>query len=141
MNASRILTTRFRLTVLVVALSAAAGCGPKVVTPPETTHGGWTALQEFSMDTLMIVGPDATQGRWAAVRKGAGSDAFKKGVEKLGSAELPTNLSSHKALKDETVANLRNLVAAAKTAGGNQELQAAWEAAKVSLDKLTAAIQ
>jgi hypothetical protein len=132
--------TRRYLVLLGLGMSVLTGCGPKVDIP-ETTHGGWTALQEFSMDTLMIVGPDASQKRWAAVRKGASSDAFQQGVEKLGAAELPPSLSAQKGLKDEAVTNLRSLIAAAKTGGDNKALEDAWDQAKSSLDKLTTAVE
>jgi hypothetical protein len=133
--------SRLYFPVFLLSCLLSAGCDSSGPPVPETTHGGWAPLQEFSMDTLMIVGMDATQKRWAAVRKGAASEPFQQGVEKLGKAELPANLSSHKGLKDEAVQNLNGLIQAAKTNAGNQELEGAWNASKGSLDKLTATIE
>lgn len=123
----------------IVCLATLSGCGGSQPPAPEMALGGWPELQEFSLDTLMIVGPDASQGRWAAVKQGANSEPFKKGLEKLANAPAPPGLSSHQAEKDAVVAAFKSLSAAAAS-GTQQELESKWKEAKAALDTLNTSI-
>lgn len=121
---------------LLILLSA---CSRNVETAGEP-FTGWPAMEQLATDTMMIVGPDASMGNWAAVKQGASSPAFQQGVDSFVAAEVPSQISSVEPLKKETDQALLELIGAAKGGGDNAAIQAAWEKTKASYDKLTAAV-
>ena len=126
------------LSACLLLLALCAGCSetPRVADEP---FEGWPAMQKLGTDTIMIVGMDASMGNWAAVKKGASSSEFEKGISEFASSEVPPQIGDVKPLKEETAAGFQKLIDAAKN-GDNKAIEEAWKEAKASYDKLTAAV-
>lgn len=120
-----------------VTLLVSAGCESSTpVTDPEKPHGEWTALQDFQMEGMMIIGQDASMGNWAAVRKGASSEEFKAAVEKFTASPLPAELETHKDVKTKVDQALNDMVATARSGGNPQQLEADFKQAQEGIAEL-----
>lgn len=131
-----------RNSVVAVVLAAliAGGCTGGASTK-SVNSDEFPALRELSMDTLMMIGPDASMGKWAAVRKGAASKEFAEKVGHFESATLPTSVPDGASLKEKTVKALQGLITAARTNGDNATMEGAWKEVQAAVARLNAAAE
>ena len=122
----------------LLAVLIAGGCSSGTSSPMNNEE--FTAVRELSGDTLMMVGPDASMGRWAVVKKAASSKEFADKVAKFESATVPASIPDGAALKEKTVKALQNFIAAAK-ASDNASLEAAWKELHAAIGNLNAAVE
>jgi len=116
----------------------AAGCFGSSGTAVDPFEG-YPAVQAFSNDPLMMVGPPASQGNWAEVKRGAAHPQFIKGAEEFNAAPVPSGLRDGEAMKSDVSAKLNALIEAAKSKK-NEEVETAYKEFKAAWDKLAGAV-
>jgi hypothetical protein len=133
-------TALLLLIASILALAPLSGCGSSGP-PTSVASDQFPALQELSMDTLMMIGPDASMGRWAVVKKVAASPAFEEKVGHFEKAEIPSQISNGPALKERTVKALQSLITASRTGGDNATIEGAWKEIQAAIAELNAAAE
>lgn len=142
-SASRVVSKGIMRNFVVagaLAVLIAGGCSSGASTK-SVNSDEFPALRELSMDTLMMIGPDASMGKWAVVRKGAASKEFGEKVGHFESATLPSGIADGAALKEKTVKALQALITAARTNGDNATMEAAWKDVQTAVGNLNAAAE
>ena len=124
----------------LLAVLMAGGCSSSAP-PTSVASDEFPALRDLSTDTIMMVGPDASMGNWAAVRKAAGSKVFAEKVAKFESATIPTSIPDGAALKEKTVKALQNFITVAKTTSDKESISGAWKQLHDTIGELNAAAE
>jgi hypothetical protein len=88
---------------------------------------------------MMMVGPPASAGDWAEVKKGASHPTFVREAEAIANSQVPSEVANGETLKEDLAAKLNHLIEVAQNQGV-PEVQPAYEEFLVAWTKLAEAV-
>jgi hypothetical protein len=118
-----------------VVLTGCSGSGGTAIEP----YKGYPEFETFDSDAMMMVGPPASAGDWAEVKKGASHPTFIQEAEAIANSQVPAGIANGKALKDDLSAKLNHLIEVAQKQKA-ADVEAAYQEFLVAWSKLAEAV-